>query len=99
MQIKVEESGIAQSAIAAEAAASAAATIQLHGFATAVALAMPGSHTAAEATRAATALADTGHALAVGLAEHAETLRAAVGCYADAEDHIIVEARYAAGVA
>ena len=99
MRIEVEESGIAQSAAAAEAAASAVATMDLHAVATLVTLAMPGSRAAAEATRVAAALADAAQVLAAGLAEHAEALRAAVTSYTDTEDQVVAQGRCAAGAA
>jgi hypothetical protein len=99
MHIEVEESDIAQSAGAAEEAASAVATIELHTVAATVALAMPESRTASEAARTAVALADAAQVLAAGLAEHAEALRTAAACYASTEDHVRAETRCAAGEA
>ena len=98
MRIEVEESSIAQFVASADAAAHAVATIELHAVATTVAVAMPDSRTADEAMRAADALADAARVLAVGLAEHAEALRAAVSCYADTEDQVLAQGRCAAGV-
>jgi hypothetical protein len=99
MRIEVEESGIAQWAASGEAAASAVATIELHGVATAVTHAMPGSRAAGEAMRAAPALADAAQVLAASLAEHAESLRGAVRRYADTEDQVLARGRGAAGAA
>ena len=99
MRIEVEESGIAQWAASGEAAASVVATIELHGVATAVTHAMPGSRAAGEAMRAAQALADAAQVLAASLAELAEALRGAVSWYADTEDQVLVRGRGAAGAA
>ena len=99
MRIEVEESGIAHCAASGAAAASAVATIELHGVATAVTHAMPGSRAAGEAMRAAQALADSAQVLAASLAELAEALRGAVSWYADTEDQVLVRGRGAAGAA
>ena len=97
MHIEVEESGIAESAVAADEAARAVATIQLQAVAAAVALAMPGSRTAGEAAHATSALAEAAQVLGADLTEHAGALRAAVGCYAGTEDHLLAECRCAVG--
>ena len=99
MRIEVEESGIAQSAASAEAAARVVAMIEREAVAATVATAMPGSRTAGEAMRAADALAEAARVLAASFAEHAEALGAAVSCYADTEDQVLAQSRCAAGAA
>jgi hypothetical protein len=93
MHIKVEETGITRPATAAEAAATAVATIQLDAVVTSVALAMPGSRSAGEAARVDVAVADAARALAAALAEDAEALRTAVSCYAITENHVVGQGR------
>ena len=93
MHIEVEEFGIAQSAAAAEAAASVLATIDVRSVAAMVALAMPGSRAGGEAAAAASAFADAAQILSAVIAQHAEALRAAVGSYVGTEDRVLAESR------
>ncbi len=98
MRIGVDDAALAGAAESTDRAATLVAAVRLGDLATAVALAMAGSRSAALAAQFADIVNDVVLGMARDLAVHADDLRTASIRYADTESHVAASAR-AAGAA